>query len=276
RADELDFFVLYSSVASLLGSAGQANHAAANAYLDAFAQYRRGQGLPAQSINWCGWSDIGSAAERGVSDKIRKGLAAIAPETGAEVLAGALARNDAQLGVTPISWEVFLQDAAMPAFFERFQDASPMRIDAGGQRAFAAETSKQEPAALLQAAAPERGGMIKDLVADELATVLGMETAQLKQLAQRKSGFFELGLDSLTSVEFKNRLNRSLGLSISAASIFDYPNVAALSGYLSGLLAEDSEPDIAVTSETGLPDAEELDELSVEQAALLLARELEL
>jgi len=274
-ADELDFFVLYSSVASLLGSAGQANHAAANAYLDAFAQYRRALGLPAQSINWCGWSDIGSAAERGVSDRIRKGLAAITPETGAEVLARVLARDEAQLGVTPIAWEEFLQDAAMPAYFERFQDASPTCIDAGGQRDFVAETSQREPSALLQAGAPERGGMIKDLIAGELATVLGMETAQLKQLAQRKSGFFELGLDSLTSVEFKNRLNRSLGLSISAASIFDYPNVAALSGYLSGLLAEDSEPDIAVTPETGLQDAEELDELSIEQAALLLARELE-
>ncbi|MDO9003891.1 MAG: SDR family NAD(P)-dependent oxidoreductase [Aquabacterium sp.] len=266
--DRLDFFVLYSSVAALLGSAGQANHAAANAFLDAFAHYRRGQGLPAQSINWCGWSDIGSAAARQLSDKIRKGMAAITPETGALVLAQALARNDAQLGVTPINWDVFLQDAGMPAFFERLADHAHAR---SGEGMAAPAIPWEQGPALLQAGAPERAGQIKGLVVSELATVLGMEVNQLNRLAQRKSGFFELGLDSLTSVEFKNRLNRGLGLSISTAAIFDYPNLTALSEYLLSLLANDVdlEPEIIP------PDPEELDDLSIEQAALLLAKELE-
>ncbi|MGR9012008.1 MAG: SDR family NAD(P)-dependent oxidoreductase [Gammaproteobacteria bacterium] len=267
QQDELDFFLMYSSVASLLGSAGQSNHAAANAFLDAFAAYRRAQGLPAQSINWCGWSEIGSAAELQLSDKIRKGLADITPEQGGQVLAEALLRNDVQLAVTPMDWPTFLADAPMQEFFQAFQ---PVGIVA--EATVAPESKQLSKDALHQMAEPERSRQLKNMLTAELATVLGMEIEQLNALTQRHSGFFDLGLDSLTSVEFKNRINHGLGLHLSASAIFDYPTIQSLTGHLQTMFASEVNVADDEQEQSGMDD--DLDDLSLEQAAELLAKEL--
>lgn len=268
--DDLDFFLMYSSVAALLGSAGQSNHAAANAFLDAFAHYRRGQGLPAQSINWCGWSQIGSAAALKVSDKIRKGLSDITSEQGGQVLAAALSRNDTQIGVMPVDWPEFLQHAPMAEFFEAFKSHQETVLKTEN-----AELLSLNKASLAQMNPAERTRQIKSLLSAELATVLGMPVDKLNQLAQRNAGFFELGLDSLTSVEFKTRINKSLGLSLSTAAVFDYPNINVLTEYSLSQLADEIELDSGTEEAISSIENGDLDGLTAEQAAALLAKELE-
>ncbi|MCH9697806.1 MAG: SDR family NAD(P)-dependent oxidoreductase [Gammaproteobacteria bacterium] len=267
---ELDFFVMYSSVAALLGSAGQANHAAANAFLDAFAGYRRTLGLTAQSINWCGWSQIGSAAELGVSDKIRKGLSDITPQQGGQVLGAALTSDVAQLAATPIDWPVFLKDAPLQEFYQAFQPVEnpdeALEVD---------ETGPIEQQDLSAMSDKERGRWLKQMLVTELAAILGMQVEQLNALAQNHSGFFDLGLDSLTSVEFKNRINHNLSLKLPASAIFDYPTLETLGEHVLTLLPHQTtqfiEDDNSKVPET----ADDLDELSLQETAELLVKELE-
>lgn len=266
QQDDLDFFLMYSSVASLLGSAGQSNHAAANAFLDAFAGYRRAQGLPAQSINWCGWSEIGSAAELQLSDKIRKGLSDITPEQGGLVLAAALLRDDTQLAVTPMDWPTFLADAPMQEFFQAFKPAVTV-----AETTVAPVINQLNKESLAQLNEGERSRKLKNFLITELAAVLGMEIEQLNSLTQRHSGFFDLGLDSLTSVEFKNKINHALAIHLPASAIFDYPTIQALTGHLMTMLATDINVPAEEQEQSGMDD---FDDLSLEQAAALLAKEL--
>lgn len=105
----LDYFIMFSSAASLLGSPGQANHVAANTFLDTLAKYRHSQNLPALSINWGAWSDIGAAAKRKVGDTMsQRGIGAIAPDEGIEILEYLLTQPITQVGVIPINWSELL------------------------------------------------------------------------------------------------------------------------------------------------------------------------
>ena len=128
RGLRLDFFVMYSSVASVFGSAGQANHAAANAFMDALAVHRRSLGLPALSIGWGGWSDIGSAADRGLHDRLGvKGIGSITPERGLEMFDALMRSAPAHVAACPIDWPLLLEQHRDTAFFDhlRGQSARP-------------------------------------------------------------------------------------------------------------------------------------------------------
>lgn len=264
QADDLDFFLMYSSVASLLGSAGQSNHAAANAFLDALAAYRRARGLAGQSINWCGWSEIGSAAELKLSDKIRKGLADISPEQGGRILNEALKGNQVQLAALPIDWPLFLADAPMQEFFAAFSTTAP-----ASETPPVANVGQFDAEALRRLNETDRSHKLKQFLTTELAAVLGMDLAHLNALSQRHAGFFDLGLDSLTSVEFKNKINHGLAVKLPASAIFDFPTIQALSSHLMTLLI--NEEQAVKVSDTV---SDELEGLSLEQAAELLAKEL--
>ena len=220
----LDFFVMFSSATSLLGSPGQANHAAANAYLDALAHHRRAAGLPALSINWGAWSDIGAAADRAISDRVRtKGVGTIAPSQGLIVLERLLTGSSPQVAILPIDWS--RQSDPRPLF----ADLQPAMHPPARPQPESSELVRQ----LAASPSRRRRDLLVDHVRAELTKVLGLGAEQLG----RREGFMELGMDSLTSVELRNRLQKSLGCTLPATVAFDYPTTESLAEFLDGHFA---------------------------------------
>jgi acyl carrier protein/NAD(P)-dependent dehydrogenase (short-subunit alcohol dehydrogenase family) len=218
----LEFFVLFSSAASLLGSPGQGSHVAANSFLDALAHHRKASGLPGLSINWGAWSKVGAAALRQVEQQMQaRGVEAIAPDQGLHILSQLLTHaSEAQVGVIPIRWPQFLSQGSQDTFFERFRQAAPV----------AQATTEANWRSRLQAL-PERQRLsfLTTALQQEVAQVLGRSA---NQLPESQLGFFDMGMDSLMAVELKNRLETQLGTSVSSTVIFEHPNIAALAKHL--------------------------------------------
>jgi NADPH:quinone reductase-like Zn-dependent oxidoreductase/acyl carrier protein len=225
----IEHFVLFSSVAAVLGSPGQANHAAANAYLDALSYHRRGMGLPALSINWGAWSDIGAAAAQAVSERARQsGLDAITPERGLQALDWLLGRGPAQAAVALVRWPVFVERfSTVPPFFHDVVAAT-----SGPTRpAERASTSMPDIQAMLASATPgKRIDIVLDVVQDATGAVLGLAPSQIGT----RTPLHDFGLDSLMAVELRNRLGQRFGFAhpLPATLVFDYPNVEAIASYL--------------------------------------------
>jgi acyl transferase domain-containing protein len=253
----LDFFVCFSSAASLLGSPGQGNYAAANAFLDALAAHRRGQGRPALSINWGSWSEVGMAARTRRSDLSARGDEDITPAEGVAALGLLLGRpGPAQAGVfrvSPQKWREFYEVG----------DRVPVLTRLAGE---AAGTATPAPAGKLRqevlAAAPEQR---QRLVEDYLAGVLGFAPGKLdvtRPLA-------EVGLDSLVSVELKNRVAADLGVTLTMSHFLQMPSTQQLAA---ALLAE-----LPAAEAGGADKLDEvvrmLEQLSDEEARALLASE---
>jgi acyl transferase domain-containing protein/acyl carrier protein len=225
--DDLDYFVLYSSVLAYLGAAGQANHAIANAFLDALAHYRRGLGRPAVSVTWGVWSSVGSAAEAGRGDRLgAMGLSAITPAEGCDALARILASGAVQGSVMRFSadaWRQNLSGAARSSFLSNFAMSDGAAADE--------RPASTEPALLDQlnaAEAQERRGILERFVAARAARVLRLDADQL----DRDKPLRSMGLDSLLAVEFRNRLEADTGLSIPTTLIWNYPTVTRLAPQL--------------------------------------------
>ena len=259
---DLDFFVLFSSITSLLGTAGQANYATANTFLDGLASYRRAQGLPALSINWGSWAKVGMSARLGLNERLsQKGEGVIPPAQGLEALAD-LINVQGQIGVIPIEWPRFLaQQMSMPPFLANFVQAS----------------RRQEPSSTfrdqLEATAPQkRLPLLENHVREQVAQTLGLD---LSVYLDPETGFFTLGMDSLTSIELRNHLQTSLDCSLPTTLLFDYPTPKALVAYLAQELLPNEE--VAVRS---LPvaqeyEADEEDEISsIDDMAQWLVAEL--
>jgi len=246
---DLDVFVLFSSVAALLGSTGQANHAAANAFLDGLASARRGAGLPALAVDWAGWTETGAASSRAVRDWLEaKGIGAVTPREGLDILRRLMAEAPAQVGVLPMTWERFIGGASVPAFLERVapQVAQAEAVSTPA-KASAGDLSADTLAAQLAGAdVAERRRLLDAHVRAQVAKVLGMASAA-QVPAER--GFFDLGMDSLTSLELRNLLQASLGRALPSSVALDYPTVAALTAWLAGPGGDAGEPE-PVSSET--------------------------
>jgi acyl carrier protein len=236
RAMPLDYFVLFSSAAAVLGSPGQASYAAANACLDALAHQRRALGLPALSLNWGPWAGEGMTAPM---DSTRRwaavGLAPIAPERGLDTLEFLLQRpGPAAVSVLPINW---------PEFSRQFPGGSPPLLDAFSQPGGEQEESDQvtERQALLKrllAANYERRlDLLASHVRAQVETALRLKPGTTLNLNQ---GLFELGMDSLTALEVRNHLQQSLGLALPATVVFEHSTIRALATYLNAELAPHS------------------------------------
>jgi acetoacetyl-CoA synthetase len=221
REMPLAFFVLFSSTAAVLGHAGQANHAAANAFLDTLAHARRAAGLPGLSINWGSWARIGAASSAVILERLaRQGIQPLAPELGAAAFARALAANEAEVVVAAVDWHEFEKLRGYSPLIETVRVARTAQTDAG-----ASFSSRLD-----SAAADSRLEMLSDYVRAEVAKATGIEDPELVGVDR---GFFEQGMDSLSSIELRNRLQRGLDRSLPATLAFDYPNVAALVAFLS-------------------------------------------
>jgi NADPH:quinone reductase-like Zn-dependent oxidoreductase/NAD(P)-dependent dehydrogenase (short-subunit alcohol dehydrogenase family) len=256
RGMRLDFFVMYSSLASMFGSAGQGNHAAANAFMDALALQRRTEGLPAVSIAWGAWSEIGAAADLGQRIDAR-GFEAITPERGLGWLDSVTEANLAQVAVFPVRWPRFLAqpEAARPLFAQlRQHDPEPSLTSSSP-----GPSTRQEHASIvdeLNGASPSRRHeLLISFVGEHVARVIGASAAEA---IDPRQPLHELGLDSLMAVELRNRLASGLGVpgSLPATLVFDHPTLTALSAYLADhvVLAGrpvtlDSAPTVAVPAD---------------------------
>ena len=241
---ELDFFVLYSSAAALFGAPGLGNYVAANAFLDALALYRQQRGLPAVSINWGLFAGIGmgNKAERAGQAQAR-GMHAIPPEQGAAALRSLLASTVAQVGVVAFDTRQWLDFHPLAARSERFTLLLTESRQVHRGRAARSQALERR---LHQASPAERLRIIEQLVRERAAAVLRMDAARLDPRAPFRS----LGIDSVMGLELRNRLESELGLTLSAALIWIYPNAGALAAYLAGELATE------LPSQTATPTAE--------------------
>ena len=244
----LDFFVCFSSVASLLGSPGQGNYAAANAFLDALAHHRRARGLPGLSINWGPWADAGMAAN--LHSRLQAhGESMIDPAVGVRLFTRALKNGAAQIGVMHVDWAKYAATYPAPEFLEMLQ------------------VNKQGPTLLqrLQDAPMDRRvELLETFVQSEAALVLGHE----RWTFSRTQGFADLGMDSLGSIELRTHLEQALECRLPATLAFDYPTVNALVGYLIDRLS------VAFVHANGHPAHHDLENLTRDEIAELLAREL--
>ncbi|WP_455681710.1 type I polyketide synthase [Streptomyces tsukubensis] len=251
RELDLSAFVLFSSAAGVLGSAGQANYAAANAFVDALAELRRAQGLPALSLAWGLWDVAeGMAGELGTADRrrlARTGIVPIEPDRG-RALFDAAAGVDAAVLVPLAVDRAALRAAAsassgpdgartpargIPAVLRSFLT----RDAASGQSFTASEgpDSGQHEAAgrlaerLRGSSLDERKEVLLDVVRTEAAAALGHASSAALDI---RRGFLDLGFDSLTAVELRNRINALSGLSLPATVVFDHPSPEALADHL--------------------------------------------
>ncbi|MFF9040951.1 type I polyketide synthase [Streptomyces sp. NPDC014892] len=247
----LDAFVLFSSFTGAVGTAGQANYAAANAHLDALAERRRAQGLPATSIGWGPWAETGMAEDEALTQRLRRsGLTPLSPDLAVTVLGRTLDGTDtdvdgaagAAVVVADVDWERFASGftAARPSrLLRELVPAGPPdgAEDPNGATGLAAR--------LAAAGEGERRRITEDLVRTLAAFVLGHGTAAT--VAPDKA-FRDLGFDSLTAVELRNALRAATGLPLPAGLIFDHPTPAALAARLRADLTGAAEAATPATS----------------------------
>ena len=230
----LDFFVLFSSVASVLGSPGQGSYAAANAFLDALSHHRHAQGLPALTINWGPWGDVGMAARAKRGQRLAtRGIDAIPPRQGIQVLEQLLLQQETgQVMAVPANWQTLLD--SLPAGSE-----SALLSGLSQGKATAAATRDIVHAdgdltrELLSGIEPEqRQPLLISHLQKELSTVLGVEAAEIDP----RESLYNLGLDSLMALELKQRLENGLGIALPLESLMQNPSLAELSAGLLALL----------------------------------------
>jgi acyl transferase domain-containing protein/acyl carrier protein/protein-L-isoaspartate O-methyltransferase len=269
----LDFFMLFSSAVSLLGSLGQGNHAAACAYQDALAWDRAANGLTASSINWGPWSDVGSVVRQKVGERLKtKGLTPFGPQEGLDLLEAVLRQPLPQVAVIRADWKAYLGDAVgsrQAKVFERLTSR-------GGEQESAASPEPQEDlVSVLRKSAPaEARRLLDSRVRQQLAKVLGLGSAFR---LEPQHGLRDLGIDSLMSLELRNRLQAMIGRPLPSTLAFDYPTVEALTTFLAKEILDVDASGSTETSAAGggrETQVAEISALSQDEAEALLLAEL--
>lgn len=240
--DPLDFFALYSSTSALLGSPGQANYAAANAFLDSLALHRRAIGLPTTSIAWGAWGEVGMASRLSDAQRARwagAGIGLLEPSEAFPRLERALVSESAHVAVMAMDPERFLREAG-PAARALMAGVSP-------KIAFAGEPEAKPLAALHAAATPEaRSEFVLAYVRRQLAHVLGFNEAAFDV----KMPLSDFGMDSLMAVQLRNRVEAELPLKVSLEKLLGGQSAIELAEALDSQLSDfEGSPD---------PDREEI------------------
>ncbi|KJK54863.1 hypothetical protein UK12_32325, partial [Saccharothrix sp. ST-888] len=232
KHQKLAAFVLFSSFAATFGAPGQGNYAPGNAFLDALAEQRRADGLPATSVAWGPWGE-GGMAEGGVGDRMRRhGILEMAPDLAVTALQQVLDQDDTVLTVTDIDWErfalAFTSGRVRPLLFEVPEAVAALKDGGAGPESQAA-TGGALAGRLAGVSPAERERILLDLVTSHVAAALGYPGPEAVDTGR---AFKELGFDSLTAVELRNRLGAAAGIKLPATLIYDHPTSLALVRHL--------------------------------------------
>ncbi|WP_435818656.1 SDR family NAD(P)-dependent oxidoreductase, partial [Micromonospora lupini] len=250
-AHDLSAFVLFSSIAGTLGSPGQANYAAANAFLDALARRRRANGRPAVALAWGPWEQAGGMTgdlqDVDVARMGRMGLTALTVEQGLSLFDGALAGPDPAVVTARLDTAALRRQATagllLSILAELIRRPTRRSGDRSGGGNLAAELARRSPEDRLTA--------LGTLVREHVATVLAHSGGDRIELGK---AFKDLGFDSLSAVELRNRLTAATGLRLPATAIFDYPTPAALAVFLDEQIAGTSPAPAPPTGATAVVD----------------------
>ncbi|MEV0375913.1 type I polyketide synthase, partial [Streptomyces sp. NPDC050636] len=243
---ELERFVTFSSAAATFGAPGQGNYVAANSFMDALAGYRRAAGLAGLSLQlgpWAHEEGIGRNLDERLLSRIDRGFVPLGAEDGLVVLDVALARDEAVLMPARLDMAGLRAQAAgsteIPPLWRVLAGVSARRTAASGATAGtdagagAGEALRRQLASVSGA---ERARVLLDLVCAHVAAVLGHASVEAIDASR---AFTDVGFDSLTAVELRNRLNAETGLRLPATLVFDYPTPTALAGLLRAEMAGD-------------------------------------
>ena len=228
RAHRLDHFVLFSSTTALWGAAGLAHYAAANAFLDALAHFRGAEGLPATVVNWGVWDVLQPMRAQPNAEReraIRVGLRPMAAQPALAALERVLQAGVCQAVVADVDWSIFkpaYESQRHRPFLERMQvEPAEHPKPAAGPHSLIDR--------LASAATDERRELLAGHVHHLLTAVLGMGA---DGFIERSTGFFDLGMDSLTSIQLRARLERDLGRRLPGTLAFNYPTIDSLTDFL--------------------------------------------
>ncbi|QWF84517.1 type I polyketide synthase [Amycolatopsis sp. CA-230715] len=245
--DDIDAFVLFSSNAGVWGSGGQAAYAAGNAYLDALADHRRARGATATSVAWGAWSGDGLAATEFAADYLRRrGVRGMPPELALTALGRVLDSDETCVAVADVDWAAFV-----PAFTS--SRPSPLLADLPEVRQIVEVApgsigidEPELPSRLVGMSPPARDRAAVEYVRSQVSAVLGGGVGELDVDVDRP--FREIGFDSLTSVELRNRLATATGLRLPTTVVFDFPSARALAAHLVDELFDDGRAFAGVTA----------------------------
>ncbi|MEU3188555.1 type I polyketide synthase [Streptomyces sp. NPDC006923] len=233
-------FVTFTSIAGIWGSGGQVGYSAANAIVDAIVQRRRERGLPGTSVAWGPWAGAGMAVKDGTAEQLsRRGLGALPPELAIRALKRSIDHGEGLVTVADVDWARFapLFTSGRPSALLGDLDEVRQALAEQDNRPVGQEAGAALRERLANSAESERRRVITDLVRAEVAAVLGHDGVD--EIGARRS-FGELGFDSLTAVELRNRLAAESGIRLPAVSIFDYPTPASLAAHLLESLLPDT------------------------------------
>ncbi|MFI9802959.1 type I polyketide synthase [Streptomyces sp. NPDC052301] len=227
---ELDAFVMFSSGAGIWGGAGQGAYAAANAYLDALAEYRRARGRTALAVAWGGWAEGGMAGVGDGEEMLRRrGLPPMRPDLAISALRQALTDGETTLTVADFDWERFIGPFTVTRPSALLLDVPEARRALESPASGGGEAGNALAAQLAGLPAGEQDRTLTDLVRGHAAAVLGHDGAAAVEPGR---AFNDLGFDSLTAVELRNRLTADTGLRLPTTLVFDHPNTTALARFL--------------------------------------------
>ncbi len=211
---ELDFFILFSSLVSFLGQPGQASYAAANTFMDFLAHYRRKLGLPALSINWGPWSEVGMAAALGDKGKAQYstwGLNYLSPAEGVSIMEILMSRETPpQVATIKANWTQLIYN------FSSLQKPTIFSALLNTDYAEALKQTSSVKESILELNAPSRAERVKSLFKKEIAAILGYSEAEIDM----NLSLTHLGIDSLAALEFRNSIEKSFGVTLPLDLLF--------------------------------------------------------
>jgi acyl transferase domain-containing protein len=237
---DIEAFVLFSSIAATWGSGQQPAYCAANNYLDALAENRRGRGLAATSIAWGPWGGGGMSDDESITHLRRRGLQVMEPELTVRALAQVIDGGENLVTVADVDWAAFTPPFTLRRPSPLIENLPEVR------QVLAAAANDAEPAdsdaaaklaeRLAQLSPDDQERLLTDLVRSEAAPVLGHSSPEAVEPGR---AFSELGFDSITAVELRNRLSTVTGLRLPATLLFDYPTPVAIAGHLRSAITND-------------------------------------